>query len=254
MRWLVYVVAMWSTVACGSSAASSTVDASATPDVVASDLVASKDVAASDVAILDAAAADASGADGPVLVDTPAVADTPTVVDVAADQASLADVAGADVVPDIESSADVGPTAVVQGHLVAAGYAFGECMSACKGVVEFQGASLHLTISGWDAKVYSEAKGVLTTGAAAQLQTEESLLAGKSLALTFGCPDCADGGAFFLTFSDGTATSTHTYDYGKPPAELAAIDKIAAAAIAGLKACQGDATVVVQNPCPVPQP
>lgn len=160
--------------------------------------------------------------------------------------------AGSEDTASADADASTGP--LVKGNLVAAGWSFGMCANACKGVLELKGASLLLTTSGWDGTVYYQAKGVLTTGAAAALQDFEAALVGKPLATTVGCPDCADGGASFVTFSDGTTSSTHTYEFGKPPAALGELDKLLTTAIAGLKTCTGDATVVVQNPCPLDLP
>ena len=145
-------------------------------------------------------------------------------------------------------------TALVAGNLVESGWSFGECMKGCKGTMTLQGAALELTIRDNDGTIAHQAKGILTTGAAAQLESLVNPLVGKPLPLVSGCPDCADGGAAYLTFSDGSATSKHTYEFGKPPAALTGLDQLMAVAQAGLKNCQGDATVVVQGVCPISQP
>ncbi len=51
---------------------------------------------------------------------------------------------------------------------------------------------------------------------------------GKPVVLTFGCPDCKDEGGFYLTFSDGKATSTFSYVLGLPPPQLAKVNDVAA--------------------------
>lgn len=226
-------------------------------DAAAADSTAA-DAATPDVTGTDVAATDASAADA---TQDAAVADS-AVADSAADTATLdaaADVPSVDAQPADAQSADTAPadavaSAVVAGNLVEAGWSFGECMKGCNGNMKLQGASLELTITDIDGTVSHMAKGILTTGAAAELENLLNPLVGKSLPLVSGCPDCADGGAAYVVFSDGKATSKHTYEYGKPPAALAGLDKMMAAAMAGLKSCKGDETVVILGACPMDLP
>lgn len=205
-------------------------------------------------------APDAVGADLPPKVDAPpatdsaTAADTPPVAD-AAPAADVADAAAKDApAPNDAGAASDVAVAVVAGPLVEAGWSFGECMGQCKGVVAFKGASLLLTVSNADGSVDHQAKGVLTTGAAADMETLENALIGQSLQTTYGCPDCADGGASWLTFSNGGSSDKHLYEFGKPPAALQAMDKLVTSAIAALKACKGDDIVVIQGVCPITPP
>ncbi len=242
-----------STAAADGQAADTKDDAGA-GDVAAGDGSASDtatgDTASSEVATPDATLEIADGA-ADASADVP-VSDAPT-SDAPTSDAPTSDAPTSDVPTSDVPTTDVA-TALVAGNLVESGWSFGECMKGCKGTMTLQGAALELTIRDNDGTIAHQAKGILTTGAAAQLESLVNPLVGKPLPLVSGCPDCADGGAAYLTFSDGSATSKHTYEFGKPPAALTGLDQLMAVAQAGLKNCQGDATVVVQGVCPISQP
>ena len=205
-----------------------------------------------DSAVVDGKTADSAGEVAAVDGNTGEVA----AVDVSAADGPTGDTVNADseIVSADSGTQPSDATQAVAGNLVEAGWSFGECLGACTGKLVLAGAALKLQTIGWDAKVYHEAKGVLTTGAAAKLQNLESALAGQNLQKTYGCPDCNDGGAKYVVFSDGKVTSKHNYEYGKPPLALLDIDQLVFTAIKGLQACKGDDTVVVQVPCPLEQP
>nr|WP_068890425.1 hypothetical protein [Pedobacter panaciterrae] len=42
----------------------------------------------------------------------------------------------------------------------------------------------------------------------------------KNLKSTYGCPDCADGGAEWIEIKIGSNTKRVTFEYGNPPEEL----------------------------------
>ena len=247
--------------ACGSDGSGDAVDAgasdtaatdSAATDAAASDTAAS-DTAANDTAANDTAANDTAATDT-AATDTTA-ADS---ADSGSDDAPLSDVAADSDATDTgaeDITVDAGPAATVVGNLVTVGLSFGKCVSAnCKTKLELEGASLLLTVSNNKDEPTFMAKGILTTGSAAKLDELVAALAGKAIPLVSGCPGCADGGIASLTFSDGKQSNTHTYESGNPPKALAAIDALMGTAIAGLKACVGDATVVVHTPCPMDLP
>jgi hypothetical protein len=191
---------------------------------------------------VDTASADVAPTDQVTTSDAPTAAQDADV--------TLSDSATSDSADGAGTDAGV----LVAGNVVEAGWSFGKCKDGCKGLLELKGASLQLTVLAGDGTVQHQAKGILTTGAAAKLEDMEVALAGKPLQTVYGCPDCADGGAFYVTLSDGAKSSTHTYDYGKPPAALANLDQLLGTAIAGLKACKGDEVVVIQGQCPMEQP
>jgi hypothetical protein len=207
---------------------------------------------------VDTASADAAPTDQVTTSDAPTAAedaDAQAGTDAGASDTAGPDAAGPDTADAETADADGTDAGVlVAGNVVEAGWSFGECMDGCMGLLELKGASLQLTVLAGDGTVQHQAKGILTTGAAAKLEDIEVALAGKPLQTVYGCPDCADGGAFHVTFSDGAKSSTHTYDYGKPPAALANLDQLLGTAIAGLKACKGDEVVVIQGQCPMDQP
>jgi hypothetical protein len=42
----------------------------------------------------------------------------------------------------------------------------------------------------------------------------------KELQATYGCPDCADGGAESITYQNGAVSKTVVFEFGNPPDEL----------------------------------
>jgi hypothetical protein len=142
-----------------------------------------------------------------------------------------------------------GPT-----DLLAAGWSFGECMGACVGVLTFKGASVSLTVKSHDGTVDHEANGILTTGGAAKLETVLAALDGVAVDPVYGCPDCADGGAKTITLYRSDVTSTHSYEYGNPPAVFTELDGIIFGAAQGLRDCVTSEAVVVLGQCPMPIP
>ena len=166
---------------------------------------------------------------------------------------AVADTAG-DATTDVVEP-DVGPSATVNGNLTAVTISLGKCGgAACKTSLALEGAGLLLTLSSNAGDVSFMAKGILTTGAAAKLDNLVDALAGKPLPLTYGCPGCADGPVVTLVFGDGKTSSSHAYGGGEAPAALAGVDALIQTAIAGLKACLGDETVVIFKPCPMDLP
>lgn len=243
--------------ACGTAPASSaTSDSSATGGDTAAGDAATGDATGGDTAAGDSMDADASAdtgdgssgsGDGSAETAGGDTADAAAPADAQPGDAQPADTEPGDATAEVASAS-------VTGKVVEAGWSFGECLHACKGKMALQGASLQLTISDNDGTPAHMAKGVLTTGAAAALDDLTTSLVGKPLALVTGCPDCADGGAAYVVFSDGVTSSKHSYPFGKPPAALAPIDKLLSAAMAGLTVCKGDETVVVLGSCPLDQP
>ena len=106
-----------------------------------------------------------------------------------------------------------------------AGWSFGECGGECLGELSLSDAGLTYTISGWGGEVYwlQDSPGLTASG--------DVLLNGAldatpvaELEPVYGCPDCADGGASWVEFLiDGAAART-TYENGRPPVALEALD------------------------------
>lgn len=189
-----------------------------------------------------------------------------SVPDAATPDAAPADVAPTDVtVADAAADSKADATAdsttldatVVSGtvQVVGAGWSFGECMGLCKGEAKLEGAKVVLTLTSWDGKTPAEDHhGLLTTGAAAQLDDATAKLTGATLQDIYGCPDCADGGAAWVKLQHGDVTTLHTYEFGKPPAVLQGVAAVIAPALATLRDCKIDMTLVTSYPCPWVEP
>jgi len=161
---------------------------------------------------------------------------------------------GADTVAPDSAPADVPTSDVLDGtvRLVGAGWSFGECLTGCRGALTLEGASLAFEVRDNEGVVEHATQGILTTEGAAELDTLLAPLVGEALQLTYGCPDCNDGGASSLDFTLGAEPFTTTYERGEPPAILADLDAFTAAIMGSLRDCETTMRVVVQGDCGPP--
>jgi hypothetical protein len=91
--------------------------------------------------------------------------------------------------------------------------------------------------------------GKLTPLAHQQVRTLAEALVGVELQDTYGCPDCADGGASRITLSRLRSVSSHTYEYLNPPEELVAADSLVQALIGGLRDCETNPYLTLAPGC-----
>lgn len=135
--------------------------------------------------------------------------------------------------------------------LVSGGWSFGHCIGQCVGELAVDGADLRFTITGHQAEdpVYLDNTGTLTAEGLEAVQSAQAALAGEALEQRYGCPDCADGGASHVTLSRDGETSTHTYEFGDPPAVLAELDAWTASVMAALESCSANAFVEITADC-----
>ena len=233
-------------------------EASTSPDTSEADVpapvediadVAQPDAVEPDAAEPDAAEPDATEPD----VSEPDVA-LPDVAD--DDVPAPPDVVDGEMDQELPEAPDEGADVPTDGptNLLASGWSFGECMGACKADLVFEGASLQFTQTGWDGTVYQHAKGLLTTGAAAELEALLIVLEDAPLKDVYGCPDCADGGASYITLMRKGVTTTHKYEYGKPPMVLADLDELVSAAALALKTCTGNGIAILSGECSTDAP
>lgn len=172
-----------------------------------------------------------------------------------------ADAGPTDVGPDLDAgpAPDLGPDEDVPPPsgpttLVEAGWSFGECMGPCVGSVVFEGAKVTLTVQDWNMTALHVAHGILMTDAAAALEQLLAALDTAPLQAVYGCPDCADGGAFHVALNRNGVDSKHVYEYGQPPEVLKDLDQLVKAVIDALRNCNTVYPVVIQGECPVPEP
>lgn len=132
--------------------------------------------------------------------------------------------------------------------LVAGGWSFGECGSSCIAHVTFTPeGTVTLTVSDRDGGRASEYAGALTQSGLQRLEASAAIDVG-SLEATYGCPDCADGGASELTWVDGGTRFTTTYGFGSPPPQLRDQDRFVTQVITTLRECHEGRFVLFSQP------
>lgn len=132
-----------------------------------------------------------------------------------------------------------GPDSGGATAFLGAGNSFGECLGACKRELDVSGSNITLEISDWGAEApLAVNQGSLTeAGQAAALATAAALL-NVTLDETYGCPDCADGGASYVKLVRDGEQSTHTYEFMGAPEALKQADTFATALLQAAESCQ----------------
>ena len=148
-------------------------------------------------------------------------------------------------------SSTSGPSSSVQ--IAQAGWSFGFCMGPCRGRLDLAGNQLTYEVSSRTGdEVYATNRGQLSSQGARRLESLASNLPGE-LQGTYGCPDCADGGASFLTVVRDSESLRTEYEYGNPPADLSAIDGFLKGVMDALGECRATADVTLEGSCtPLP--
>ncbi len=135
-------------------------------------------------------------------------------------------------------------------YVAGGGSSFGECFGACKRDVTLDAAgNAHLLITGWAEDTYADNTGQLTGGGMAEAYELAVMLEAVDLEKVYGCPDCADGGASRADLMRGGVASSHTYEYGDPPAELKAVDVFVKDVIDALSSCIASTRVQPAEDC-----
>ena len=147
---------------------------------------------------------------------------------------------------------EVGSPEGSRDGLTGAGWSFGMCMGYCRADLAIDGDQV--VVTGFDRSgqmILYTSRGTLTRAGRERLDAAVAALSGVLLDDVYGCPDCADGGATYLSISrDGVATR-HEMEYGNPPAELADVHELALSLVASLEACVSDDLVSVAPDCEV---
>ncbi|MGH9460449.1 MAG: hypothetical protein ACRD1X_04495 [Vicinamibacteria bacterium] len=148
-------------------------------------------------------------------------------------------------------SSTSGPSSSVR--VAEAGWSFGFCMGPCRGQLALAGAQLTYEVSSRTGdQVFASNRGQLTSQGATRLEYLASGLP-EELQETYGCPDCADGGASFLAFVRERESLRTEYEYGNPPAALSAIDGFLKEVMDALGECRATADVTPEGSCtPLP--
>ena len=134
--------------------------------------------------------------------------------------------------------------------LTGAGWSFGMCLGYCRADLQIAGPQLVLT----GREHMSEEPLFVNTGTLTVLGLDRLDAALASLSVDelqplYGCPDCADGGAAYLGFSQDGRSSRHDVEFGGPPEELAEAYDLAMDLMAALETCVSNDLVDVATDC-----
>jgi hypothetical protein len=143
-----------------------------------------------------------------------------------------------------------GPAPSGTTWLSGAGWSFGMCLGYCHADLVVDADDLVLV--GRDreqATPLFENRGSLTAEGRAALDAALAALGDTPLEPVYGCPDCADGGASYLTLVRDGLASRHDMEHGAPPPELTELDALATTFIDALQACRSGALVTVDDSC-----
>ena len=148
------------------------------------------------------------------------------------------------------ASPDVVAPSPIAASLVGAGWSFGMCAGFCVADLVIDGDRLVLTGAGHrPEEALFENEGALTPEGRARIDDALDALGDTPLEPVYGCPDCADGGAAYLSIVRDGVASRHEMEFGDPPAELAELDAIAKSLIDALQQCASSDLADVADDC-----
>jgi len=150
------------------------------------------------------------------------------------------------------SCAEDSPTSS-SARIAEAGWSFGFCIGPCRGELQLNAEGLTLRVTDrTGAQVSAQNRGRFTSPGSARLAGLAGSLP-EDLLERYGCPDCADGGASWVTVVRESGTRRTEYEYGNPPPELAAADQFFAGVMQALRECRATADLTLEAGCtPVP--
>lgn len=97
---------------------------------------------------------------------------------------------------------------------IKSGYSFGECTGLCKGDFTINEEERVLQLSTWNENdTPEEYEGDLTPSTWVDIQNSIDLESFCMMDDVYGCPDCADGGAEFVTLPCDGVDKTVTFDF-----------------------------------------
>ena len=120
----------------------------------------------------------------------------------------------------------------------------------CLADLEIDGASLLATgRNREDEQPLYQNGGTLTPLGQEQLDAAVAGLSGIPRDAAYGCPDCADGGAAYLVFTDGASRSRVDMQADQPPELLVGPYRIVTSLLGALQTCASDDLVLVDDQC-----
>ncbi|MBN2340426.1 MAG: hypothetical protein JXX29_01045 [Deltaproteobacteria bacterium] len=138
--------------------------------------------------------------------------------------------------------------------IVSAQKTFGECQGECRFNLSFaigesgDCARASLEVCGWGEEGCTRTNtGTLTALGQAYLSGSVVEIKDDILVDTYGCPDCADGGASAVTFVMDSTERTISYEYGNPPNNLVHINMLTMALMNALDDCLSNDYITIPN-------
>jgi hypothetical protein len=134
--------------------------------------------------------------------------------------------------------------------LMGAGWSFGMCAGFCAADLVVGGH--RVVLSGTDHRPQGhlfENEGALTPAGRDRLDAALADLGDATLEPTYGCPDCADGGAAYLTITRDGVTTRHDMEFGHPPGALADLYALSMSVIDSLQRCEPSDLVATAETC-----
>ncbi|KAA3616502.1 MAG: hypothetical protein DWQ05_12290 [Calditrichaeota bacterium] len=123
------------------------------------------------------------------------------------------------------------------------GTSFGECIGYCSTTMEIAGTSVVYKSYSWNATEFPERKLEFELDDAEYdgLNSVLNLTDISTLDAVIGCPDCADGGAEWISIEQSGKTKKVSFEYGAEIPEISAIMAI-------LRSLRSKADTLVNNP------
>jgi hypothetical protein len=121
---------------------------------------------------------------------------------------------------DAELTALTGGDAVIRW-----GTSFGMCAGYCREELEIDGLQVRLTRQSWDPARYPTqvAEQTISQDALESLLRRIAAVKLEQFQDTYGCPDCADGGAEWVELENGDFKKRVNFEYNHDPARLEAV-------------------------------
>jgi hypothetical protein len=120
-----------------------------------------------------------------------------------------------------------------------AGWWFGECGGECRGdLVVTDAGPVTYAITGWDDQIFWTGESPGLTAAGEDLLQTALDATPDGLDAVYGCPDCADGGGFYVEIDVGVSDLARSeYEHSRPPEVLVDLDRAAWLLLGDFDAC-----------------
>lgn len=150
----------------------------------------------------------------------------------------------------VEVGSAPAPSGSTAPALIGAGWSFGMCIGYCLADLVVDGD--RLVLSGTDRRdeaILFVNEGSLTPVGRERLDAALAAFGDAALEPVYGCPDCADGGAAYLSLARDGVASRSDMEFGEPPVELAELYEIAMSLIGSLESCEPSELTDVAEAC-----